>query len=149
MEKRGRIRHYYGEVSMKARVFPVIAALAAICCTSCPSSTSYNPQRRGEYTLGTHSFYYTIIGATTTTAEVAVTNAVGGGDDLGIVAFPYTTPTYTVTLSGSAMRADISGTAIDAAAISITVYIYEDGTVLASQAFSGNASVPFDLGAFL
>jgi len=134
---------------MKARVPLVIAALAAICCASCPSPTSYNSQKRGEYTLGTHSFYYSIIGATTTTAEVAVANTVGGGDDLGIVTLPYTTSTYTVTLTGSAMRADISGTATDAAAMSITLYIYEDGTLLASQASSGTSPLSFDLGAFL
>jgi len=137
---------------MKARVFLVIAALAAICCSSCPSSTSYNPQRRGEYTLGTHSFYYTITSATaptTTTAEVTVTNAIDGADDLGILSIPLTTSPYTVTLSGSAMRVDISGTANDSGAINITLYIYEDGTLLASQAFSGTSPLSFDLGAFL
>ncbi len=125
-----------------------LGVLSALCLGACSSAgAGESDQRRTEYTLGSHSFYYTVTGGTATTEliDLSVFNGVGGESQIPVgsasVSLPFTSTTYQVTLTGSFMAVNISGDATDSGTMNLVVSIYEDGTMLATQVFSGTGTV--------
>jgi ABC-type Fe3+-hydroxamate transport system substrate-binding protein len=140
---------------MRKFVIAIVAILVTLAFTAC----SPTADQRGSYTSGTHAFYYTVTvsdkeqkGATLTQLDLID----GSGQKAVIVASaataltpPYTSPTYTATLSGSTMPIYIEGIATAGSGsdakdmLTITVTAYEDGSVLLSDPFSEASPASF------
>ena len=125
---------------MKSRIYSFtviyffLIAIAASVFLSCS-----NPLSSSDSLTGPHSWYYTISTSDGTSPFVSsCVNSSGGDDSPGTVASPWTSPTYSMTLS---VPMAIGVTAVlpssAAASTTITARLYADGKFVSSQTSSG------------
>ena len=103
----------------------------------------FQPVRRIRPTSSTHSWYYTVSVSTGSTVDVIYCiNSSGGQDSPGTVTTPWTSPTYSATISSSTPReAIVLASLPSGVAGTITATIYEDGKQVAQVTGTGSGAL--------
>ncbi|MGO8693462.1 MAG: hypothetical protein ACLQMF_07270 [Rectinemataceae bacterium] len=114
------------------------AALVALAVVGCS-----NPSGGSDPTSSTHSWYYTVSVSTGSTVDVIYCiNSSGGQDSPGTVTTPWTSPTYSATISSSTPReAIVLASLPSGVAGTITATIYEDGKQVAQVTGTGSGAL--------